>query len=105
MRAKIEITSTLYNSAKRTGYHRNTVKISMLPSAAINSNSNYTKQHYNQPRSQALSYDTPWGVIGESLGTRLHYNSHSYIDLVPFKASKYRLKHEEFEQVFSTLRM
>ena len=35
MRAKIEITSTLYNSAKRTGYHRNTVKISMLPSAAI----------------------------------------------------------------------
>ena len=27
--------STLYNSAKRTGYHRNTVKISMLPSAAI----------------------------------------------------------------------
>ena len=45
MRAKIEITSTLYNSAKRTGYHRNTVKISMLLSAAIMNGQNLFKKY------------------------------------------------------------
>ncbi len=48
-KSNIEIPSTLYNSAKGTEHHRNTVKISMLPSAAINISD---KQAINFPHSK-----------------------------------------------------